>query len=180
MIVEPLDNRRRNYRIAADIASEGYEIIDRLFSADALGRSFEGVVNGKLFEKIQRRRPFVDGNAGKLAYTNSRVWQRRDLRTRDEVEAVFVEILIYENLGALFRRDSLLNTVGKHLAIRQVRSYVHVSRCNEAVGEIVDAFHVKTRPTLIRMSGICFMSQHPILNDIEPGIQKRTRIGPRA
>src|SRR6266511_4201085 len=74
----------------------------------------------------------------------------------------------------------LLNVVGKHLAISQIGGYVYVRRGNEAIGKIVNSFHIKTRATLIRMIRISLVPQHAILHYIKAGIEKRTRVRARA
>ena len=89
-------------------------------------------------------------------------------------------VLVYENLRRLFRRDCLLNVVGEDLPKRQVRSDVHVSRRDETVLEIVNAFDVEARPALIGILRRCFWSKDAILDGVEPGDEIRTRVGARA
>src|SRR6185295_2618038 len=99
------------------------------------------------------------------------------LRADEEVEAVLVVVLIYENLRRLFRRDRLLNVVGEHLPEREVRRDVHVSHSNETVFEIVYAVNVKTRAALIGMRGIGGWSKHSIFDGVETDVEIRARVG---
>src|SRR5258705_11536383 len=162
MVVEPLHDRRCNDWIAASVEPKFNKIVGSFFTGDPIGRSFERVIDGKLFQKIERCRTLFNLYARQTANANARVsrpriWQKRNLRTRQEIETEFVEILIDENLGTLLRGNRLLDTVRKHLSICEIGSHVDVSRRDEAVGEIVNALNIKARYALIRMSCICLM-----------------------
>ena len=88
-------------------------------------------------------------------------------------------VLINKYLRCFFRRDSLLDVVREDLPKREVRSDVHVSGRNETVLEVVHSFYVKTRTTLIRMFSVGTWSKDAILNYVETGVEKRTRVRPR-
>ena len=134
-------------------------IFDRFFPAHAVGRATERKIDRKVLEETENGRPLVDADARQLANTNARVRQRRHLRAREEVEAVFVVVLVYKNLRRLFRRDCLLNVVGENLAKGEIRSDVHIGRGDETVFEIVNAVDVKTRTTLIGMRCVSLLVQ---------------------
>ena len=59
MIVESLHDRRRDDRIAAHVAPEGNQIVNRFFAADAVGRSFKRKIDRKLLQEIERRGALV-------------------------------------------------------------------------------------------------------------------------
>src|SRR6185295_16413970 len=101
------------------------------------------------------------------------------LRADEEVEAVLVVVLIYENLRRLFRRDGLLNVVGEHLPEREVRRDVHVSHGDEAIFEVVHAVDVQTRAALIGMRGVSRWSKNSIFDGVEADVEIRTGVGAR-
>src|SRR5690349_2081927 len=127
MKIKPLHDRRRDDRMAADVVGKLDLILNRLLAAHAVRTALERIIERQLLQKTQNRRTLVDADARQLPDTNARVSQRSHLRAREKVEAVFVVVLINENLRRLFRRDRLLNVIGEHLAKREVRSNVHVS-----------------------------------------------------
>src|SRR5262245_53785191 len=102
MQIESLHDRRRDDRIAADVIHKLYLVFHSFLTADAVSRAFEREVEWKFVEEADDARTLVDADAGQLSNTNARVFQRRHLRAREEVEAVLVVVLIYEDLRRLF------------------------------------------------------------------------------
>src|SRR4029453_9442401 len=129
-------------------------------------------VEGKFFEKTQRRRSLIDRNAGKFTNADGDVGQGRDLSASEEIVAVSVTIFGDEYLRRLFRRDGLLNVVREDLAKRQVRCDVDVGRSGESVLEVVHTFDVKTRATLIGVLGVRTGTKDSILYRVKTGIKK--------
>src|SRR6185369_6573768 len=136
-------------------------------------------VKWKILEEADYARALFETDTRQLANTNTRVFERRHLRANEEVEAVFVVVLIYEDLRRLFRRDRLLNVVGEDLPEREVGRDVHVSDRDETIFEIVYAVNVKTRPALIRMRIIGGWSKYSIFNGVETDVEIRARVGAR-
>src|SRR6185503_3653706 len=165
--IESLHDRRRDDRIAANVVDELHGIFNRLFAADAFRRGAKRIVDRKVFQKVENGRTFFDADARELANTNARVRQRRNLRPRQKVEAVFVVVLVYKDLRCFFRRNGLLNVVGEDLTKSQVRRDVHVGSGDETVLEVVNAVNVETRSALIGIRGRSFWSKDAILDGVE-------------
>src|SRR5689334_12119478 len=180
MQIEPLNDRRRDDRMAADVVRKLDLILNRLLAAHAVSAALERIIQRQIFQKTQNRRALVDADARQLADANARVGQGRHLRACEKVEAVLVVVLVDENLRRLFRRDRLLNVIGEHLAKREVRSDVHVSGGGETVFEVVHALDVETRTALVRMRGVFMWSKDAILDGVETGVEKRARVRARA
>ena len=173
MHIESLYDRRRNDRIPANVVHKLHRIFNSFFATYTVSRTTERKIQREILEKTDDAGTLVDTDTRQLANTNARVRQRRDLRARQKVEAVFVVVLVYKDLRRFFRRDGLLNVVGEDLTKSEVRRDVHISRGDETVFEVVNAVNVETRSALIRIRSRCFWSKDAILDRIETGVEIR-------
>src|SRR5437867_352473 len=120
MQIQTLYNRRRNDRAAADIVRKLNCVFNGFLATNALRSAFERKIDRHLFEKAQNGWSPVDRHTRQLTNTNTRARQRGHLSAREEVETVFVVILVDENLRSLFRRNCLLDIVREDLPEREV------------------------------------------------------------
>src|ERR1700752_106984 len=120
MQVESLHDRRGDDRVAADIVHKLHRIFDSFLAAYTISRTTKGNIERQIFEETHNAGTLVDADTRQLSNANARIRERCDLRARQKVKAVFVVILIDENLRGFFRRDSLLNVVREHLPESQV------------------------------------------------------------
>src|ERR1700752_1403452 len=111
MQVQTLHNRRRDDWIPADVIHKLHGVFNRFFPAYTVSRTTERKIERQVLEETNDGRTLIDTDTRQLANTNTGVRERRDLRAREKVKAVFVVILVDENLRSFFRRDGLLNIV---------------------------------------------------------------------
>src|SRR5258707_5517470 len=179
MKVEPLYDCRRGDRIAAGLLAKERQVAGGFLAADSFDGTFKRKVDGNTFQPAQRRWAPIQSNAWQLANSDLRILQRRSLRIQTQVQTVRVIILVEENLGTFLWRNRLLDRIGNHLAKREARSDVHVSRRQKTVGKIVHGINVETRTALIRILRAGLWPKNAILNKIKTQIEKRARVGAR-
>src|SRR5437588_4661016 len=177
--IETLDNRRCDNRQATHFGDKRSYVAGRFLAADSIGRTFKRVVERYLLQPRQRRRPAIEREARRLADANLRIRQRGGLRIHAHVEAIRVIILVDENLRTFFRRNRLLNRVGKNLAKRQTRGDIHVSSRKKTVWKVMYGVDVEARATLIGMLRVFLWSQDAILDRIKSHVEKRARVWSR-
>src|SRR6185369_3692199 len=73
VIIQTLDYRRRKNWIAANLISEGDQVVDRFLATKSTRRRFKGIIERQLLQKIECGRAFLNRDLRQTADAHARV-----------------------------------------------------------------------------------------------------------